>query len=156
MFTLRDEMFDAASDEELGFESKAYRLLRQTMNGYLRYGHTLNLVLIVYLEFSLHKNEKLSIGKTFNEQWSLALNELSVEQTEKFKRYYEQMNYLVFKHIILFSPEVVGLLFAVIFPVYAVVRLSEWGRQVVLYFARAWSSQISYVDTAAFAYGGQS
>ncbi|MGA3043081.1 MAG: hypothetical protein ABSF54_20075 [Bryobacteraceae bacterium] len=39
MFAVRDELFDYAASGKIGFDHPAYRLLRQSMNGFIRYGH---------------------------------------------------------------------------------------------------------------------
>lgn len=41
MFAVRDELFDYAAAGNIGFNDPAYRLLRQSMNGFIRYGHQL-------------------------------------------------------------------------------------------------------------------
>jgi hypothetical protein len=41
MFIVRDELFDYAASGKIGFDNPAYRLLRQLMNGFIRYGHQL-------------------------------------------------------------------------------------------------------------------
>ncbi|MGO9268842.1 MAG: hypothetical protein ACLQOO_01030 [Terriglobia bacterium] len=43
MFGIRDEMFDYAASGKIGFDHPAYRLLRQLMNSFIRYGHQLTL-----------------------------------------------------------------------------------------------------------------
>lgn len=43
MFSLRDEVFDYAAEGNIAFDHQAYRLLRQSMNGYLRYAHRLTI-----------------------------------------------------------------------------------------------------------------
>jgi hypothetical protein len=41
MFVVRDELFDYAASGKIGFNDPAYRLLRQSMNGFIRYAHQL-------------------------------------------------------------------------------------------------------------------
>ena len=41
MFAVRDELFDYAAAGKISFNDPAYRLLRQSMNGFIRYGHQL-------------------------------------------------------------------------------------------------------------------
>jgi hypothetical protein len=41
MFIVRDELFDYAASGKIGFNDPAYRLLRQLMNGFIRFGHQL-------------------------------------------------------------------------------------------------------------------
>jgi hypothetical protein len=41
MFEIRDELFDYAAAGNIRFNDPAYRLLRQSMNGFIRYAHEL-------------------------------------------------------------------------------------------------------------------
>ena len=41
MFSVRDELFDVAASGAIDFSHPAYLLLRQSMNGFIRYGHQL-------------------------------------------------------------------------------------------------------------------
>jgi hypothetical protein len=41
MFVVRDELFDYAASGKIAFNDPAYRLLRQSMNGFIRYAHQL-------------------------------------------------------------------------------------------------------------------
>jgi len=41
MFMVRDELFDYAAAGKISFNDPAYRLLRQSMNGFIRYAHQL-------------------------------------------------------------------------------------------------------------------
>lgn len=43
MFSLRDELFDYAAAGNISFHHPSYRLLRQSMNGFIRYAHHLTL-----------------------------------------------------------------------------------------------------------------
>lgn len=43
LFTVRDEMFDYAADGNISFTDPAYQLLRDEMNGFIRYAHQLTL-----------------------------------------------------------------------------------------------------------------
>src|ERR1035438_863123 len=47
MFALRDELFDYASSGKISFSDPAYRLLRQSMNGFIRHAHRLTFFQIV-------------------------------------------------------------------------------------------------------------
>ena len=42
LFVLRDELFDYAASGKIAFDDPAYRLLRQMMNGMIRYGHQIS------------------------------------------------------------------------------------------------------------------
>lgn len=42
MFALRDRLFDEARGGTISFEHPAYRLLRMTINGFMRYAHRMS------------------------------------------------------------------------------------------------------------------
>lgn len=52
MFVVRDELFDYAASGKIEFNDPAYRLLRQSMNGHIRYAHQLTFFVFACL---LHK-----------------------------------------------------------------------------------------------------
>lgn len=47
LFEIRDELFDYAASGNIGFDDPAYRLLRQLMNGFIRYAHQITFFRIV-------------------------------------------------------------------------------------------------------------
>lgn len=47
LFALRDELFDLARSGQIPFDEPAYGTLRSTLNGFIRFGHTMRLLPIV-------------------------------------------------------------------------------------------------------------
>jgi hypothetical protein len=75
MFALRDELFDFAMKGNISFDDPAYVLLRNLMNGYIRYAHNLTpfRTLMVFLHW------KYTAGKPkagWNTEWEKALNKV--------------------------------------------------------------------------------
>jgi hypothetical protein len=75
MFTLRDELFDYAADGNVGFNEPAYRLLRQSMNGTIRYAHQLTFfrVFVTMIEIQLMIHAPKS---NWSEDWQRALEKI--------------------------------------------------------------------------------
>ncbi len=73
MFALRDELFDFAADGKIKFDDPAYVLLRQLMNGFIRYAHNLTpfRTLMSFLRWKYHGHEPLN---AWAEPWNRALS----------------------------------------------------------------------------------
>lgn len=65
MFAVRDELFDYAADGNIAFDHPAYVLLRQQMNGFIRYGHQLTVFRCLMTVLS-HK----MVGRQTTTRWS--------------------------------------------------------------------------------------
>ncbi len=104
MFAIRDELFDYAASGAIDFNDPAYRLLRQSMNGFIRYGHQLTLFRLL-----------LTIGG-----WRMSHEEPELRWAERFARavrdirdasvrksieqFHLRATDLVLRHLILGSP----------------------------------------------------
>jgi hypothetical protein len=131
MFELRDRMFDDAADGSLQFESDGYRLLRRTMNGFLRYGHNLNVVTIILTTRAQSRGAVTPEQSRFQGAWRSSLAALPSSEKDLLTTYFERMNELVIRHFLIFSPEL--LCCAVLFwpfamLLYAAFKLSEFCR----------------------------
>ena len=75
MFAIRDELFDYAAAENISFDNPAYRLLRRSMNGFIRYGHQLTFFRICATALELKLAGK-STESTWFEDWESALKKI--------------------------------------------------------------------------------
>lgn len=116
MFSLRDQVFDFAADGNIDFDDPAYRLLRRSMNGYIRYAHQLTFfrvcVTIIEISLSVHKP-----NSDWTEQWEKALGSVQNERVrEKLAAFHNQSSNLVAERLIMGSPFLIGLaIFAALF-----------------------------------------
>jgi hypothetical protein len=70
MFALRDELFDFAVADKVSFDDPAYILLRQLMNGFIRYAHNLTpyRTAMSYLHWRSISDGNVNVwGKSWNE-----------------------------------------------------------------------------------------
>ena len=67
MFALRDELFDEARKGNISFSDPAYGMLRSSMNGFIQFGHRLNVWQVMLLNF-IARNEKNRMTKPFYKQ----------------------------------------------------------------------------------------
>lgn len=163
MFILRDELFIDARDGLIEFQHPAYGLLRQTMNGYIRFGHDLSLLhLIIRATFFRYQ---WPTEMTFASQWERATTQLPEETQKKLSDYRARMDLLVAQRLLFGS---VGSLvaFAIVvgcpLVIVAIIRLI---RATVSGVARPFSEtirsrlqdklgpQISQIDDTALACG---
>jgi hypothetical protein len=79
MFAVRDELFDYAANGNVRFDDPAYRLLRQSMNGFIRYGHQLTFYRMVLTVFDAKLRSKPP-EKPWTDKWTHALNALKSER----------------------------------------------------------------------------
>jgi hypothetical protein len=74
MFAVRDDLFAYAASGKINFDDPAYRLLRQSMNGFLRYGHNLTFfrlcVTLVLWHFEGRPRTKWA------EAWTISLDDI--------------------------------------------------------------------------------
>jgi hypothetical protein len=109
MFAIRDELFDFAAEGNISFDDPAYRLLRQSMNGIIRYAHQLSFFRVcvtgieVALEVKVPKN-------TWSEAWGMALENVhSDEVRKKLEEFHANAMQAIFNRLILGSPLLLGL-----------------------------------------------
>jgi hypothetical protein len=126
MFAIRDELWDFAAEGKISFDDPAYTLLRQLMNGFIRYAHNLTLyrMLLLFLQWKYVFGEPVSQWTT---SWNEAVGQLPNESTkETLQKFHSRAMELVVGQIAL-SPGVLTLfmLVAPVFLVIVVVR-TQW------------------------------
>jgi hypothetical protein len=104
MFALRDELFDCAADGNIDFDDPAYRLLRQSMNGTIRYAHQLTFfrvcVTMIEIHLTIHKPKS-----NWVEDWQLALGKIeSVEVRARLESFHSRSTQLIVNRLVLGSP----------------------------------------------------
>lgn len=114
MFELRDELFDFAAAGKIEFNDPAYRLLRQSMNGFIRYAHRLTFFsLCITLLKIWVGGEKLSFD--WQNKWQRALEDIKDEDVKKaMKELHLRENQLVAFHVVGRSPALINFLILLI------------------------------------------
>jgi hypothetical protein len=82
MFIVRDQLFDYARAGNISFEHPAYRLLRKSMNGFIRYGHRLSFfqLCITFCRWHFAEEKPVSL---WHEQWKPALESIDDENVRQ-------------------------------------------------------------------------
>src|SRR5882724_7439343 len=76
MFAIRDELFDFAAEGNVRFDEPAYILLRQLMNGFIRYAHNLTpyRTLMAFVRWKVTSNKPV---ETWTNAWDQAIRNVS-------------------------------------------------------------------------------
>jgi len=103
IFAIRDELFDYASSGSIAFSHPAYRLLRQSMNGFIRYGHQLSFYQFVMTWVAWKAREG---NQSFNwkTKWEAALDSLDEPTRKDLLTFHERATMCVIERIVLGSP----------------------------------------------------
>jgi len=144
MFILRNELFDSAANGAISFEHPAYILLRNTMNGFIRFGHRVSLFELVMSYFFLKKN----LRNTFSEKLKSALKDTTPESKQVFEDSTKKMVEYLAVQAILASPFFVVFIIASKIPSFIMNRADA-------YIVNKLKKQIDTIETAALAYGEQ-
>jgi hypothetical protein len=98
VFAVRDEMFDYAASGKISFQDPAYRMLRQLMNGYIRFGHRISIFhIFTVMTLTRMFNEGHRPG-AFRHQLNEALSKLPKETRRDLARFHDEaeMNLVYF------------------------------------------------------------
>jgi hypothetical protein len=82
MFIVRDQLFDYARAGNISFEHPAYRLLRKSMNGFIRYGHRLSFFQLCITFCRWHFSEEEPVSQ-WHQQWKPALDSIDDENVKR-------------------------------------------------------------------------
>jgi hypothetical protein len=123
MFSLRDELFDFAADGNISFKDPAYILLRELMNGFIRYAHNLTpyRTLMSFLRWKHLSHEPL---KAWKQPWDSAIDKVEDPNVRtKLNQFHSRASMLVMSQLVL-SPGL--LIFLVPVVVVTAVVYTHW------------------------------
>jgi hypothetical protein len=123
MFAIRDELFDFAAEGNIKFDEPAYLLLRQLMNGFIRYAHNLTpyRTLMAFARWKVTSNQPV---ETWAAAWDQAMKNVSDQNTRaKLQEFHSRASMLVVGQLVL-SP---GLFILILLPfVILIIIYSQW------------------------------
>lgn len=115
LFVIRAHLFNAALEGKIRFDDPAYQLVRQALNGMIRFTHNLSFFrwfAIVILNRYVHKN----LLEHFNGQFNHALEKLTNDQKHLLLRALADAHWQIVRHLmsvslfwILFKPVSIAL-----------------------------------------------
>ncbi len=144
MFALRDELFDLAADGIISFDHPAYGMLRNVMNGMIRFGHRLSLFNWLLMVASQAYNAEQALS--FSKRWEENTKDLSAEVKGKLVQYQQWMNLMVMRHLLTSSPL---LMLTIVFPLFGLISLKLCMKDLLIWLRKPLDS----IDSAALAMG---
>lgn len=97
-FKIRDDLFDEAIAGNISFDDDAYKLLRETLNGSIRFAHKIDIWhLLAYNLFLKRKLDRSS--DSFTEKLQNAMQQLDDEKKNLVGRYLFEMNKTMVFHL---------------------------------------------------------
>ncbi len=146
LFALRDELFDAAAAGKISFDDPAYVMLRSTINGFIRFGHRLNLIETILLLIMPGSRQLLAeTGPAFDRRWRNATKNMSSESRAVVETIYRRMSGRTLQHIVLVHPVLMA---SVVIPLVSWILASVFLELTL----RVLREPISAINSAAFAY----
>jgi len=104
MFAVRDELFDFAADGNISFNHPAYTLLREQMNGFIRYGHDLTVFRLLMTALMAKITGRVAEKSWFRE-WKTAVDSIADRAVrEKLEFFHDEGMTLVVKRLVIGSP----------------------------------------------------
>ena len=111
LFSLRDKLFDYAANGSVSFDEPAYMMLRNRINGMIRFADCIAFPRIVWTIVAVRVLPKPLVSKN---QWDQALNLVSSADVRgEMKRLHLRMLVLVVKHLVTGSP-ILSIIYALI------------------------------------------
>lgn len=105
IFALREELFELASSGQLPFDAPAYGMLRTTMNGFIRYGHRVNVVsFLIFVALVPEEQRSAFASDTPLVKLPDALASLAPETREALELLRHRMQFAVLEQLLFGSP----------------------------------------------------
>jgi hypothetical protein len=112
LFALRNELFDYAAKGGVSFDEPAYGILRNTMNGLLRYAERISFMHTVLANTVQRLRPNPVYAKMF-QMWPLALNRLEEPQRDAIQRFNARLRSILIQHVVTSSP--LPMLFVIVY-----------------------------------------
>ncbi|SFF13758.1 hypothetical protein [Nitrosomonas sp. Nm166] len=143
MFKLRDSLFDEALNGKISFNDPAYNMLRNAMNGFIRFGHQLNIWQALLFTLIIKNNKQ--IDHPFTREFDKNTKQCTDNQRQIYLSYYFKMNLYILEHLILSSVILVSLIVPAVFLFLAKKHIEK--------FASLLRAQLDKLNTVALTTG---
>ncbi len=124
MFEVRDDFFDFAADGNIKFDHPAYKLLRTTMNGFLRYGHKISLFEVFVIAICTKKDLQKKNSISFDKRWIAATSGITPELKKQLDLFRVKMHRVLMIQLLMGSPFFACILIPTIIAVEATNKIS--------------------------------
>jgi hypothetical protein len=151
VFELRDELFDYAASGHIDFDHPAYGVLRNTMNGYIRFAHHMTAWYGIIFTLMLSKADREHIkDQPFESVWSKSTSQLAPEVRKQLESFRYRMDRAVFFYFLVSCPELILLISPALLVLGVLFLVSKVGAiRVVVRFKKRFSES----DNFALLYG---
>ena len=145
LFEIRDELFDQAASGLVDFDEPAYDMLRETLNGNIRFAHRLSLLRVVFIAAvpGVATASRRS-GKEFESKWQSHVDNVSLEAKEELIAFQNRMHVVTLKHLLWSSPLLTA---TIVYSVFVWVFVHFCSMQLVRFFY----TPLIMLDSAAVA-----
>ncbi len=103
VFAVRDELFDYARAGNIDFAHPAYRLLRQSFNGFIRYAHRLTFYRVV-MTMVIWKIMGHGPELIWTKRWTDAVGSLDEKTKTDLMGFHECLTFLIIHRLVFSSP----------------------------------------------------
>jgi hypothetical protein len=145
MFALRDEVFDLGRRGVVPFDQKAYGQLRNTINGFIRFGHRVGFFSQVFYQWRMRQEDQ-EFSASFAESWERNTARLDPHARSELNKMVLKMHIVIVEQMIFTSP----ILTLTLVPVTVWFVLHRVQELVLDWFDKYW---LDRMDSAAFAVG---
>lgn len=106
LFRLREDLFLFAANGGIPFEHPAYRILRSTINGMIRYAERISLAWLISLASAFEHPDCRAAERIFHEEWLEANRTLTLHAKKRLILFRRDLHWALTKHL-LTSPFVI-------------------------------------------------
>ncbi len=103
LFAIRDELFEMGVSGELPFNSRAYTILRGTINGTIQCGHRFNICEILAFGAIVNTADGDRFADQYRAEWEEACNDLPKETRDKLNEFRTRMHMQLFEQVLFTS-----------------------------------------------------
>src|SRR6266566_3340993 len=104
LFALRDEVWDFAASGRVGFDEAAYRLVRDRINGLIRFAHLLSLTWIVTVLLIERWRPSPEMIEQFTRELATAMERVREPAAERLKEFHHRAILTAIEQVLLVSP----------------------------------------------------
>lgn len=146
LFSLRDQLFRDAADKNISFDNDAYKTMRSTINGFIRFADSMSLNRVLVMQ--LLQRGKPAQKMTFKKHMQEITSDLPQEQREAILSYMHRMNIEFVVHVLKKSMPVMLIAYLIRF-----LRALVGKSGMVVRVIEKYEKPIGRIDTAALAAG---
>lgn len=101
LFSIRDDLFNKASEGVISFDDRAYGITRTTLNGMIRFAHELSFLKMLAILIVAKRNKQNPIVREYRTEWEDAFKSLENQAAQKaIAEAHMKMHLVILSHVI--------------------------------------------------------